>query len=391
MPPIFMSKQKSAFAALQLVRMRRYVNLRKLGLKRVSFMDLETRIADLSKVVREHREVLLTEEAAKTALVMPFLQSLGYNVFNPGEVVPEFTCDVGIKKGEKVDYAICEDGKVKMLIECKPANSELSLNHASQLFRYFATTDARVAVLTNGVVYKFFSDIDQPNKMDDKPFFTLSLDAVRKHDLKTLESFTKSTFDIDKIVLEAGNLKVQSLVYKELQTEFQQPSEDFIRLIAARVHNGRLTTQVKETFSALIVNSVSSLIRDKVNERLTSALTASNPLEDVENGSSAIDPEAVVTTEEEIAGFNIIRAIASRVVDPKRIIMRDAKSYCAILLDDNNRKTIARLHFNSPTSRYLGTFDAKEETRVSVGDPIDIYKHESAILTRIEQLAGQKT
>jgi hypothetical protein len=64
-------------------------------------MELEARIGELSKVVREHREVLLTEEAAKTALVMPFLQALGYNVFNPGEVVPEFTCDVGTKKGGK--------------------------------------------------------------------------------------------------------------------------------------------------------------------------------------------------------------------------------------------------------------------------------------------------
>src|SRR3954465_5749281 len=115
---------------------------------------------DLQKRTLEHREVLLTEEAAKTALVMPFLQALGYNVFNPSEVVPEFTCDVGTKKGEKVDYAICDGKSVKMLVECKPANTELNLNNASQLFRYFSTTDARVAILTNGVVYKFFSDID---------------------------------------------------------------------------------------------------------------------------------------------------------------------------------------------------------------------------------------
>ena len=88
-------------------------------------MDLETRVAELAKVVREHREVLLTEEAAKTALVMPFLQALGYNVFNPGEVVPEFTCDVGTKKGEKVDYAIQVDGQVRLLVECKPIATTL--------------------------------------------------------------------------------------------------------------------------------------------------------------------------------------------------------------------------------------------------------------------------
>lgn len=351
-------------------------------------MDLEARVAELAKVVREHREVLLTEEAAKTALVMPFLQALGYNVFNPSEVVPEFTCDVGTKKGEKVDYAICLNGGISMLIECKPANSELNLNNASQLFRYFSTTDTRLAVLTNGVVYKFYSDIDSPNRMDDKPFFTLSLDAVRKHDLRTLENFTKQSFDIEKIVQAAGNLKTQSLVYRALQEEFQEPSEDFVRLIANKVHPGRVTKQVSDTFRSLIMQSVASLIRDKVTERLTSALTASNPTEEVDGEEEAA--EATFTSQEEVDGFNIVRAIASRLVDPKRVVMRDAKSYCAILLDDNNRRTIARLHFNSPTVRYLGTFDDKDETRVSVVEPIDIYKHEAAILKRIEQLASQK-
>lgn len=351
-------------------------------------MELEARVAELSKMVREHRELLLTEEAAKTALVMPFLQALGYNVFNPGEVVPEFTCDVGIKKGEKVDYAICLDGKITMLVECKPANSELNVSHASQLFRYFATTDARVALLTNGVIYKFFSDVDTPNRMDDKPFFTFSLDQVRKQDLKTLESFTKQSFDIDRIFKEAGNLKMQSSVMKELQTEFQGPSDEFVRLIAGKVYAGRLTGQVKETFKQLIINSVSSLIRERVNERLNSALTATNPAD--EDADSDDTAEASLTTQEEVDGFNIVRAIASRLVDPKRVVMRDAKSYCAILLDDNNRKTIARLHFNSPTARYLGTFQGKEEERVSVSEPIEIYKHEPAILKRLEELVGQK-
>lgn len=351
-------------------------------------MDIETRINELAKRVQEHREVLLTEEAAKNALVMPFLQALGYDVFNPAEVVPEFTCDVGTKKGEKVDYAICRDGKVTMLVECKPANAELSINHASQLFRYFSTTEARLAVLTNGVVYKFYSDVDTPNKMDDKPFFTLSLDAIRKGDLRTLAGFSRQEFDIDQIVEEAGKLKMQSLVYKELLKEFEDPSEDLVRLIATRVHGGRLTSQVRDTFKGLIVNSVASLIRDRVNERLTSALSASNPADDEEGDAAGQSDGQVLTTEEELAGFNIIRAIGAKAVDPKRIVMRDAKSYCAILLDDNNRKTIARLHFNSPTARYLGTFAGKDETRHSVQEAVDIYRHDDAILKRVQELVS---
>jgi len=160
-------------------------------------------------------------------------------------------------------------------------------------------------------------------------------------------------------------------------------------MIAAKTSTGRLTQPVRDNFKALIINSVSSLIRDRVTERLTSALTASNPSEDSEQENEST--EATYTSEEEVAGFNIIRAMAARVVDPKRVIMRDAKSYCAVLLDDNNRRTIARLHFNSPTARYLGTFTGKEEIRVSVFDPIDLYKHEAAILARIQELDGKKS
>ncbi len=349
-------------------------------------MELDARLAELGKVARDHREVLLTEEAAKNALVMPFLQALGYNVFNPSEVVPEFTCDVGIKKGEKVDYAICNGVSVMMLVECKPANTELSVNNASQLFRYFSTTDARIAVLTNGVVYKFYSDIDSQNRMDDRPFFTFQLDSIKKSDLKTLERFTKQAFDIEKIVEEAKSLKLQSLVYRELLREFQEPSEDFIRLIASRVQPGRFTVAIRDSFKSLIASSVSSLIRDRVNERLTSALSASNPTE--EDAGDEDEQGPILTTEEEVAGFNIVRAIGAKVVDPRRIIMRDAKSYCAVLLDDNNRKPIVRLHFNSPTTRYLGTFEGKSETRHPVSDPVEIYQHAAAIVSQLERLSG---
>lgn len=353
-------------------------------------MELEARLNDLGKVVRDHREVLLTEEAAKNALVMPFLRALGYDVFNPGEVVPEFTCDVATKKGEKVDYAICAGGKITMLVECKPANVELSVKNAAQLFRYFSVTEARVALLTNGVVYKFFSDLDAPNKMDEQPFFTCQLDAMKIQDVRVLGRFTKQSFDIEKIVEEAVNLKMQTLVYKELQREFAEPSEEFVRLIATKVHNGKLTSTIRENFKTLIVSSVSSLIRDRVNERLTSALTASNPVEEIEEEKGA--PEgAIFTSEDEIAGFNIVRAIGAKAVDPKRIVMRDSKSYCAILLDDNNRKSIARMHFNSPTARYFGTFTGKDETRHAILEPVQIYQHDEAILKRIAELTAGST
>lgn len=353
-------------------------------------MELATRLTELVSRTQKHREVLLTEQAAKTALVMPFIQMLGYDVFNPLEVIPEYTADVGTKKGEKVDYAISINGTLSILMECKPSSSDLTINHASQLFRYFSVTDARLAVLTNGVVYNFYSDIDQPNKMDANPFFTLNLDTVRKADVRTLEHFTKGAFDIDTIVREAGNLKLESLVRKELEREMSEPSEDFARIIAGRVQPGKVTAQVKDQFQRLIGSSFGAIVRDHVNDRLTSALNASALPEDDEP-TPAGEPEEVITTEEELSGFRIVQAIVAQVVDPKRVVMRDAKSYCAILLDDNNRKSIARMHFNGLTSKYIGTFAEKVETKTLIGDLTDIYKLAPLLLGRITELESGRS
>lgn len=349
-------------------------------------MELAARLTALHERTQQHREILLTEEAAKNALIMPFLQSLGYDVFNPAEVVPEFTADVGTKKGEKVDYAICRDGKVAILVECKPSSAELNLNHAGQLFRYFSVTDARLAILTNGVIYQFYSDIDQPNKMDASPFFIFSMDTIRKSDVRILEQFTKAGFDIEKIVQEAGNLKLESQIKSVLEKEFAEPSDEFVKMIAARVHAGRLTASVKDNFHRLVASSIASIIRNSVNDRITSALAASTLPEPEEASNGDTQDEGVVTTQEEISGFHIVQAIASRLVNPKRIVMRDAKSYCAILLDDNNRKTLARLHFNGVTTKHLGTFSGKDETRNLISELTDIYQHSEAIEARIKEL-----
>lgn len=348
-------------------------------------MDLQAKLIELAARTAQHREVLLTEEAAKTALVMPFIQALGYDVFNPGEVVPEFTADVGTKKGEKVDYAICEGGKVRILIECKPSSVALNINHASQLFRYFSVTDARLALLTNGVVYQFYTDVEAANRMDDKPFFTFSMDGIRPGDVRTIEKFTKSAFDIDKIVQEAGLLKLQSLLRKELEREMAEPSEELVRLLAPRVQGGRVTAQVRENFSRMIVATFGAIVRDAVNERLSTALNATSP-EAMPEEAEPTAEEGVVTTSEEVSGFHIVQAIASRVVSPKRIVMRDAKSYCAILLDDNNRKTLARLHFNGLTTKYFGTFEGKAEVRHLIGELTDIYQFAAQIEARIAEL-----
>lgn len=350
-------------------------------------MDFATRFQELQKRVLEHREVLLTEEAAKTALIMPMLQALGYDVFDPKEVVPEFTADVSTKKGEKVDYAVFNNGKLGILIECKPASTELSVKNAGQLFRYFACCDARLAILTNGVNYQFYSDLEAVNKMDEKPFFSFSLDALKSADIRTLEKFSKDRFSVDVIVQEAVNLKLQGLVRQALESELRTPSDELVRLLASKVADGRVTPALRSNVERALPGIINNYIRDLVTDRLSSALAASKPTEDEQEVGHS--DEATMTTEEEIQGFRIVQAIIGQVVAPRRLVMRDSKSYCALLLDDNNRRTVARLHFDGISRKYLGVFKGKEETRHLISDLTDIYLHSEALRERAAELDGE--
>jgi len=162
---------------------------------------------------------------------MPFIQALGYDVFNPLEVVPELTADVGTKKGEKVDYAIMRDGKPSIIFECKKAGEELSINHASQLFRYFHVTESKFAVLTNGVCYKFFTDLDEPNKMDEKPFLEFDLLDFTDHDIVELKKFNKNIFDVNVITGTAEDLKYTRSIKNLLLTWMNNPSDELIKLV----------------------------------------------------------------------------------------------------------------------------------------------------------------
>ena len=337
-------------------------------------MELLDRLRDLA--ARANR-VLASIQTAKNAFVMPFMSALGYDVFNPEEVIPEFVADVGTKKGEKVDYAIRKDGKVIMLVECKWSGRELKIENASQLFRYFTVTEARCAILTNGLVYQFYTDIDEPNKMDRQPFFVFNLLDFSEQHIDELAKFSRSAFDIENVLGQAATLKYSNQVKAVLAEELIKPSDEFVRLFAARIYDGRMTQAVREQFTAIVHRSFVEFIRERVSDRLKTALRAdaSDPAVPALQADEPeeVNADEVVTTEEERDAYAIVRAIAREIVDVRRVVMRDAKSYCAIILDDNNRKPIARLHFNAQSKRHVGLFEQKVEQRVEISSLDDIY------------------
>lgn len=324
------------------------------------------------------KALIQTEEATKNAMVMPFIQILGYNVFDPTEVTPELIADIGTKKGEKVDYAVLRDGKPILLFECKKCGGDLHINHAGQLFRYFHVTAARFGVLTNGLTYRFFTDLEQPNKMDEKPFFEFDILDFKDRDVEELKKFAKSMFDIDTILTTANDLKYTRAIQNRLAEWMVNPSEDFVKLLSADLLGKRFTPAVKEQFTLLTKRAFEQLLSERINDRLKGAMTPEPPLsESIPIMPSDVKEEAtIVTTAEEIEGFHIVQAILREVVSPRRIVMRDAQSYCAILLDDNNRKPVCRLRFNNTQKLAVGLFNGKkEEERYALDHIDDLYKH----------------
>jgi hypothetical protein len=357
-------------------------------------MTFSERLAALAKRAPGLIDHLTTEEATKNALVMPFIQALGYDVFNPREVVPEYTADVGIKKGEKVDYAIKHEDEIIALVECKTAGTSLSDANMSQLFRYFHVTKARIAVLTNGVQYRLYSDLEADNRMDTRPFLELDLTDLRDEHVLEVERLCKGSFDLERMLNAAGELKSLRELRKAIGEQFEDPDADFVRLFYKAVCPDRsFTSGAREQFTKLVRRALQQFVSERVNGRLRHALEqevgAAGPSPEDAAGREADEDadDGIETTPEELEGYHIVKAIARQSVAPDRIAHRDTKSYMGILVDDNNRKPICRLRFNA-SQKYLGLLDAaKHETRHAISSLDDIYRFADQIREAAERYA----
>ncbi len=347
---------------------------------------MKAKLEQLFKKIEEMKEMVKTEEATKTAFIMPFIQLLGYDIFNPMEVVPEFIADIGTKKGEKADYVIMQDGKPAMIIECKHWESNPEA-HNSQLHRYYHVSKARFGVMTNGIIYNFFADMEQPNIMDDRPFLTVDLANIKETTAKELEKFTKQSFDIDNILSSAETLKYIKSIKLEFDNELKDPSDEFVKMIVRRFYDKQITANRLEAFREYFKKAITSYMNEIINARLKSALNINEKEEEEgkENQPEIEESPKIVTTEEELEGFQIVKAILREKLSSERIAYRDTQSYFGILLDDNNRKPLVRLHFNS-SNKYIELFDAGKDNseKVLISSLDDIYNLKERLLKTVE-------
>lgn len=360
-------------------------------------MDIVEELQAIAARIPKVRGQLLTEEATKTALVLPFIRALGYDFMDPTEVVPEYHADVPGIKGERADYAIMLNGVPIIMFECKPVGAELGNPQHTQLFRYFTSTPVRVGILTNGVVYEFYSDLDTPNRMDVKPFMILDLLAPDLGPLTELQRLAKGAYNEEEVVSTAAEMKYNRELQRFLTAQFAAPGEDFAKMLIASVYQGKLITQkVRDQFMPVVLRALQQFVADQVNERLRAALSrdghapqaASAPSGSAAPATtappaSAIDMEkqdgVINTTVEEIEGYMIVKSLVRGTVAASRVTKRDQASYCGILLDDNNRKVICRLWFNR-TKKYVSLFDV-------VGDDGKA-KEEKVPIERLDDMFG---
>ena len=359
-------------------------------------MDFIDQLKQFAKRVESLKDSISTEEATKTAVIMPFFAMLGYDVFNPQEFVPEYTADVGIKKGEKVDYAIITDGSPVILIECKSINENLE-RHDSQLFRYFGTSTAKFAILTNGIMYRFYTDLDNANKMDEDPFLTINILDIRDNQVPELKKFCKSVFDVDSIFSTASELKYVHEFKSVFTRQLDTPDDDFIRFFLQNCYSAPKTQSVLEKFRHKMKKALNDFISETMNDKIKTALGGSGgtvsapdtkPVDEPESGEQESDGKRVpniVTTEEELEAYFIVKNLLGALVDIRDITYKDTESYINILYKGNSRKWICRLALSSSRKTLIIPDENKKETKYQLQDIYELSKYSDELITVLKR------
>jgi hypothetical protein len=364
-------------------------------------MDFKDTVLQLADRIQKQKDAIATEEATKNAFIMPMISALGYDIFNPFEVVPELDCDINKKKGEKIDYAIMKDNEPILLIECKHCLQNLDL-HDTQLQRYFVASKARFGVLTNGIEYRFYTDLEKANIMDEKPFLVINLLNVSDAEIEQLKKFHKSYYNEEEVLSTANELKYTTEIKNILSSEFLSPSADFVRFFARQTYSGQVTAKVIDMFTPLVKKSISSVINEIISNRLNTAIKnegdgeqqqqqeqtqqQSEETEKLPDGVVFMDKEkGIVTTQEEIDGYNIVRSILREKIDASRIQYKDYQRYFAINLDGSKWKWICRIQIQQRKKWICFPLnDYKENEWVEIGSIDDIFKFSERLYESLE-------
>lgn len=339
---------------------------------------MQDKLYNLAERINQLKDQIKTEEATKQSFILPFFQILGYDVFNPLEFCPEFTADVGIKKGEKVDYVILQENKPFILIEAKGCFEALE-KHDSQLYRYYATTDSRFAILTNGIIYRFYADLDSPNKMDTLPFFELNMLELTDSSIKYLEKFIKQNLDVNTILSTASDLKYLNLSKNYFKELVENPSDDFIKMMISGIYEGTKTQAIIDKFKPIVKKGIASYINDTMSSRFKETLNQSATTEEITKEDN-IEESKINTTVEEMNAYAIVKSIVRKTISAKRLTFKDTESYFSVFIDNNTRKWLCRLIVGKKNNYLIVPDENKKDIRLSLDEIDDIYNYENELI-----------
>lgn len=345
-------------------------------------MEINEKIYALGDRVKQLHSQIKTEESTKQSLILPFFQILGYDIFNPMEFCPEFIADVGIKKNEKVDYVVIVDGKPLILIEAKSCSQNIDKldKHDSQLFRYYATTEARFAILTNGIRYRFFADLENPNKMDQQPFFELNLLDLNDQSIDYLENFMKSKLSVENILNSASELKYLNLIKLTFRDFVEHVPDEILKLIVSKIYEGPKTQTVLDKFKPLVKRGITQYINEKMSSKFNETLSKSEGTESVDEVQAIEEEEnKIITTMDELNAFAVVKAILRKHVAANRLVYRDTESYLGVLLDDNSRKWICRIELGKKRFIQIPDEDKKPQ-RYQINNIDDIFDYSDQLI-----------
>ncbi|MEH2452613.1 type I restriction endonuclease [Nostoc sp.] len=354
-------------------------------------------ITKLSEQVRKRADQVVGEEATKMALIVPFLNALGYDVYDPSEVMPEYVADFAIKKAgqfEKVDYALAINNNIVMLVEAK-ARGQKAEAHDGQLSRYFnGLLTTKVAIVTNGVEYRFFTDLRDKNVMDKEPFFSFNILEYDTKDIDNLKFFHRDNFDVTAITNYAEEMVYVKGMTQLLGNLLRSPSEEFVRFLVAELGTvapsyeikGRMTGKVIDKFKPIVKKSIQGSLVELMTRSLSQEITqpveleVEQEIEEEDKQQESQELPKIVTTAEEIEAFEKIKAITqtSRSYNFE-LQYKDTVSYFGINLVGKTTWWFLRLYLSSQKKSFITRLSVDEvkslasnfevqEVTASVGD-----------------------
>jgi hypothetical protein len=277
-------------------------------------------------------EKCTNEAQTRTYLIEPMCEMIGYSRIDDKDMLTEINAGWG-QKNDKADLGLIVKGKKpEIIIECKKHGKKLTDKEASQLNGYFSNTDgSKIGILTNGLEWRFYTEYQEKNKLHHNPFLTIDFTEIDDSKIEQFAQFHKNATDIDIIVGEAQDTFFLEGFNDALSEELLNPSDDFIKAIFARMPGKRMNDAIKDKLRFLInSNSIQQVLPRLIEEESKSG-------------------NLIITTGEELQIYHAVKTIiinSLKKVDFSRISYRDQKNSFNILVDDNQRKMIAKITSN---------------------------------------------